>query len=180
MSQYIKLLQHNGGFISVLADDNGVIQYTTNDADYDGIPSEGGAAATADLPTDATTFTAALNPATNLLKGLLSANDFAGQMKTGTALTNASVTLNPETAKANKFILNDNVLTANRVLTLDNAGSTTGQIVWIVVLDTTAHTYTINNDQGTMFTHAASGVPMVYMCYFNGTRYIANTFWYTN
>ncbi len=37
MSQYVKVLQHNGGFISLLADDDGVIQYTTNDADFDGI-----------------------------------------------------------------------------------------------------------------------------------------------
>ncbi len=59
MSQYIKLLQHNGGFISVLADDDGVIQYTTNDADYAGIPAEAAHAdnaTTADGPTVAATF----------------------------------------------------------------------------------------------------------------------------
>ncbi len=47
MSQYVKLLQHNGGFISVLADDNGIIQYTTNDADYAGIPAGASAITTA-------------------------------------------------------------------------------------------------------------------------------------
>ncbi len=47
MSQYVKLLQHNGGFISVLADDDGIIQYTTNDADYAGIPAGASAITTA-------------------------------------------------------------------------------------------------------------------------------------
>ena len=74
MSQYIKLLQHNGGFISVLADDDGVIQYTTNDADFTGLPAgtatsaeTADVATTADGPTTAGTFSAALNAATDII-----------------------------------------------------------------------------------------------------------------
>ncbi len=181
MSQYIKLLQHNGGFISVLADDNGVIQYTTNDADYDGIPSEGGVAATADLPTNAATFTAALNPATNLLKGLLPTNEYSGLNKAGAALTDASVTINPTTLKISKSILQDGVITANRVLTLDNTGGAiTTQIYNVVVLDTSAFTYSIFNDQGGGYVHPANGVHMLYRFYFDGTRFVPVGVWFTN
>ena len=67
MSQYIKVLQHNGGFISLLADDDGVIQYTTNDGDFAGlVAGEATNAVHADDADTATLAATATAPASNI------------------------------------------------------------------------------------------------------------------
>ncbi len=177
MSQYIKLLQHNGGFISVLADDNGVIQYTTNDADYADIPAASGNAATATAPEDATTFTAALNQSTTALKGLQSSTGAGLEEKKGTDLTDANQTITPGTSKCSVYFMRPNTVTAPRTITLGTAGCSTGDIVIIVWQDLGAFTCPINNGAGSGIASIAgstNGQAKKYQFYFTAGDWIFN------
>lgn len=98
----------------------------------------------------------------------------------GTILTDADTTVVPQTEAMGLYILPANTLTANRVLTFTNAGSTATQIFGVLRLDAGAFTYTMRNSvPTTLYTAAASPtVPVLYMFYNSGGTWIANTFQY--
>jgi hypothetical protein len=94
----------------------------------------------------------------------------------GTDLTDSSPTINPFTDHCSLYVLQNGVLTANRILTLATAGGFGPLTVTIVVLDTSGFTYAIKDIGGTTpFTHPASSVPIAYTLYNStGTGWTAN------
>lgn len=139
-------------------------------------------AETADAPTNATTFTAALNVATPTLKGLIASTDKAGLPRVGSNLTDASVTIQPRTLKCSKFILPPATLTANRSLTIGNTSGQLGDFVQIVLRDLTANTYSIKDQAGVdmlVWTGSTAGQAMIAQFYLSGTGWILSTAMWT-
>ena len=98
----------------------------------------------------------------------------------GTLLTDADATIDPQTDKIGMYVLPAGTLTANRVLTVANAGGTSTQLVVIIRFDLSAFTYTIRNSAPTtLYTSPASpGVPIEYAIYYTGGVWVANYFQY--
>ncbi len=204
MSQYIKLLQHNGGFISVLADDNGVIQYTTNDADYADITAGGSTvsvdatldgdgsigdpltvlsaptattATTAAGPANAATFTAALNQSTTALKGLQGIIGKGLEEKAGANLTDADQTITPGSSKCSVYRMPAGTITQNRTITLGTAGASTGDIVILLWQDLGNFTVDIHAGGGggiATIVGATNGQAKKYQFYFTAGDWIFN------
>jgi len=108
-----------------------------------------------------------------------------GEFRVASAtLTDASVTIQPFTDKCSKYILPSGTLTANRILTLGVTSAVTSDIIQIVVLDISAHTYRINDDAGTQLVlkGASPGQAHTYQFYYNGGtgHFIANVQWWTD
>lgn len=141
----------------------------------------GAEAPLATAPGDAAAFTAELNPATNTLPGLMLASAKASDKRTSAAvLTDANATIQPFTDACSRYILPAGTLTANRVLTLGITGAIPGRVCEIVILDTSAATYTINNNAGAPI--AAKGISdpaQTFQVYLNGADWVASTSWYS-
>ncbi len=226
MSQYIFLKQADGSFLKLLADDDGVIQYTTNQADYadivagsaDAVTSLTGAvtgtgpgatattlaanvvananmatmathtfkgnitAGTA-VPTDITRtqLTAELNLTTGSLKGLQSPESLASDFKTGTALTDASVTVQSFTDGVSMYVLPSGTLSVNRNLTLGNTSIQNGYYLRIVCQGVAAHDYVIKDHAASTLVTWSTGSPATcFQFYSNAGAWTANTVWLVN
>ncbi len=124
----------------------------------------------------ATQLTALINAASASLSGAMTATQFSkllglDALARGADLTDASATIQPFSDKCSLYVLPNGVLTADRTLTVSiTSGTPVAQtIVDILVLDTSAHSFTIqNNTPTTLYTHAGSGVPMIYRLFSSG------------
>ncbi len=130
-----------------------------------------------------TQLTAELNEATNALPGAMPAANRAVLWRTGTTLTDASATIQPFTDNRSQYVLPSGTLSTNRVLTMGIAGAPAaapGTSVLITILDTSANTYTINNNAGTpQFVKVASGSPQTVLMYFTAGDWALSQHWYT-
>jgi hypothetical protein len=78
-------------------------------------------------------------------------------------LTDSNQTINPYTDHCSLYVLQNGVISTNRTLTLANSGGFGPFVVNVVVLDTSASTYTIQNSTpSTLYTHAANSQPLAY------------------
>lgn len=134
----------------------------------------GGAAATADAPADAATFTAALNVSTVSLKGLQSVHSRMLEPRfAASPLTDASVTLTPGTDKVSAYIVLPATYTQTRTITLAGDDCATNDICEIIFLQTTGNfNIVIQNASASAQATAncaTNGQARTYMFYFNGS-----------
>lgn len=140
-------------------------------------------AATADAPSNAATFTAALNAATTSLQGMMSAADKIKANKTfppetGTALTDTDQTITPGSDACSQYEMPAGVQSANRAVTLSNAGSLAGQICDICKPVGDAHTLAIKNAAGTTIHTIAAGVAAKVECYYTGAAWTLSVWFF--
>lgn len=113
--------------------------------------------------------------------GLQSAGDYVFMPKLATALlTGADQTIDPFTDKVSRYIVPAGSQVANATLTITNAGAPGDRhLIHIIVLDTSAFTYTIRNSTPTTaFTKAASDPAAVYVLFGNtGVWQINTKYW---
>lgn len=142
----------------------------------------GSTAAPADL--SRAQVTADLNLATQLLQGMMPSQAFAADFKSGADLADADATIQPVSGKFGRVILPAGTLTGDRVLTLGDTGyaSTDGTSLFqVIVLDTSAHTYTIKDSTGTDLYVHGSGMPArMYQFYLSPStaHWTPNTVWW--
>jgi hypothetical protein len=101
----------------------------------------------------------------------------------GSALTDASTTVNPGSDAVSQYVLPAATLTTNRTLTIGTSGSpVTGSLVRIVRQDLTGNTYAIANGGGgggTIFTFGATPTKVTALTvFFNGSDWVLVGFQY--
>ncbi len=157
-------------------DDNGAMAIVAPDGTETSVGQE---AATAAAPADATTFTALLNPATALLKGLAT-YDMKAAVPKPLALADGDTSVTPGSSHVSRLILPAGTLTGNGSVTLSLAGVTQGDYVEVVILDTSANPYIVKNSVGgTIYTKTASLPAHVVPVYANAGEWIqwGNRWW---
>lgn len=95
-------------------------------------------------------------------------------------LPDGNFTINPNSDNCSLYVLPPGRLTANRVLTINNAGGDNTKIVQVVVLDTSSFTYDIQNSTPTlMYQKTANRPAATYQFFHSGGVWGANTHWWT-
>lgn len=95
-------------------------------------------------------------------------------------LPNANATIQPNTDFCSLYILPAGTLTANRVLTVDNAAGDNSKIVQIAVLDTSSFTYDIQNSTPTLqYQKTANRPAATYQLFHSGGVWSANIHFWT-
>lgn len=142
---------------------------------FSGTPADDSITAAMLSTGDKAAITAFMNSATNALPGLMPAANRAAMPRLATLLTDANQTINPNTDHCALYVLPSGTLSANRTLTVTNSEGDNSKIIQIVVLDTSAFTYDINNNTPTLlYQKTASRPAAVYQLYHSGGIWGAN------